>query len=165
MECKPGILNLEEFCTDLVEEVCINSLDTCRIHFTSAGDCTHLLLDEKLLRHILTNLLSNALKYSPPDATVQLMLNCENDRVVLAVTDQGIGIPLDDQKRLFESFHRAANVGNIPGTGLGLTIVKNAVKAHGGKIMVSSQLGGGTTFTVSIPFTKGDNTNEKNSCD
>ncbi len=165
LECKPSILNLEEFCTDLLDEVCINSIDNCRVHFTSTGDCTRLWLDEKLLRPILTNLLSNALKYSPPDATVQFVLNRETDHVVLAVTDQGIGIPLEDQKRLFESFHRAANVGNIPGTGLGLTIVKNAVKAHGGKVMVSSQVGAGTTFTVSIPLIKGDCNNEKNSCD
>ncbi len=164
LECKLGILNLEEFCADLVEEVCIGNSNTCRIHFTSSGNCTHLLLDEKLLRPILTNLLSNALKYSPVDSTVRFTLSHEDDRVIMQVIDQGIGIPLDDQKRLFESFHRATNVGNIPGTGLGLTIVKNAVKAHGGKVTVSSQLGAGTTFTVSIPLTKGGNTNEKDSC-
>ncbi|MFO0123054.1 MAG: sensor histidine kinase, partial [Inhella sp.] len=67
------------------------------------------------------------------------------------VVDQGIGIPEADQKRLFESFHRASNVGNISGTGLGLAIVKQSVELHGGRIEVHSTLGVGTTFTVYIP--------------
>ncbi|MCS6812910.1 MAG: CBS domain-containing protein [Cyanobacteria bacterium] len=163
LSCNLGILNVEDFCADLIDEVCPENQQTQRIKFTSCGDCTNLLLDEKLLRHILTNLLSNALKYSPPDTVVQLTLSCNDSQVVFQVHDQGIGIPANDQKRLFESFHRGANVGNIPGTGLGLTIVKNAVKAHGGEITVSSQAGIGTTFTVLIPQTQGATTSEKDS--
>ena len=70
---------------------------------------------------------------------------------VFVVSDQGIGIPEDEISHLFESFHRASNVGAIAGTGLGLAIVKNAVTVHGGTIEVSSSPGAGTTFTVRLP--------------
>ncbi|MFN7663330.1 MAG: PAS domain S-box protein [Inhella sp.] len=108
-------------------------------------------LDAKLLRHLLGNLLSNALKYSPEGGDVQLRVRAADEGLRFDVVDQGIGIPEADQKRLFESFHRASNVGNISGTGLGLAIVKQSVELHGGRIEVHSTLGVGTTFTVYIP--------------
>ena len=107
--------------------------------------------DEKLLRHIVGNLLSNAIKYSPQGGRVRLAVTMENGEAVLRVSDQGIGIPPDEIPHLFESFHRASNVGSIQGTGLGLAIVKNAVQAHGGTITVESELGAGTLFTVRLP--------------
>ncbi len=109
-------------------------------------------LDENLLDHILRNLLSNAIKYSPPDSRVTLNLARTETHVRLTVTDQGIGIPARDQARLFESFHRASNVGVIQGTGLGLHIVKQAVERHGGTIAVQSQEEQGSTFTVELPL-------------
>jgi len=72
--------------------------------------------------------------------------------VHFVVADEGIGIPLEDQQRLFESFHRASNVGNIAGTGLGLSIVKQSVELHGGSIGVGSEPGQGTRFSVTIPL-------------
>ena len=75
----------------------------------------------------------------------------EEGATVFRVVDQGIGIPADEIGHLFESFHRASNVGTIQGTGLGLAIVKNAVEMHGGTIAVESRLGAGTTFTVRLP--------------
>lgn len=108
-------------------------------------------LDPKLLRHILMNLLSNAVKYSPQSPTVWLRLGLGVDQVVFEVRDRGIGIPPADLERLFESFHRAANVGAISGTGLGLAIVQNAVQLHGGAIAVSSEEGRGSVFTVQLP--------------
>jgi PAS domain S-box-containing protein len=107
--------------------------------------------DEKLLRHIFGNLLSNALKYSPGGGQVRFKVRRESDSTVFEVADQGIGIPTDELSHLFESFHRASNVGSIQGTGLGLAIVKNAVEMHGGGIDVTSTLGEGTTFTVRLP--------------
>jgi signal transduction histidine kinase len=107
--------------------------------------------DEKLLHHIFSNLLSNALKYSPTGGEVRFDVRRENSSTVFEVTDQGIGIPPDEIGHLFESFHRASNVGAIQGTGLGLAIVKNAVDMHGGSIEVRSKLGEGTTFRVSLP--------------
>ena len=75
-----------------------------------------------------------------------------DNQIILKISDYGIGIPEADQVQLFESFHRASNVGNIPGTGLGLSIVKKCVDLHKGEISVDSQIGKGTTFTVTIPF-------------
>ncbi len=109
-------------------------------------------MDEKLLWQILENLLSNALKYSPSGSTVEMALSCFPDRAVFQIRDQGIGIPREDQARLFETFHRATNVGTIAGTGLGLAIVKKCVDIHQGQIAVESEVGVGTTFTVTLPI-------------
>jgi PAS domain S-box-containing protein len=107
--------------------------------------------DEKLLRHIFGNLLSNALKYSPSGGPVRFAVHKDGSSTVFEVQDHGIGIPPDEIGYLFESFHRASNVGAIRGTGLGLAIVKNAVEKHGGTIEVESTLDVGTTFRVSLP--------------
>ena len=103
------------------------------------------------MRQVISNLISNALKYSPPEQTVQVDLLQNDAQVVLQVTDRGIGIPAADLPRLFEPFHRAANVGVISGTGLGLSITKQAVDLHSGTITVTSQVEVGTTFTISLP--------------
>ncbi len=116
------------------------------------GRYTNACLDEKLLQHILTNLLTNAIKYSPQGSTVHFDLTCQDRELIFQIQDEGIGIPPEDRERLFESFHRAANVKNIPGTGLGLAIVKRCVDLQGGKIAVTSQVGVGTTFTVTLPL-------------
>ena len=109
---------------------------------------------EKLLQLLLTNLIANGLKYSPPGSTVDLALDCnqEEGKAKFTVRDRRIGISPEDQKLLFQSFHRGENVGNIPGTGLGLSIVKQAVDLHGGTIQVESEVGAGTTFTVVLPL-------------
>lgn len=109
-------------------------------------------MDETLLRQILSNLLSNALKYSPPGSTVRTTLICSENRALFQVHDAGIGIPVVDLPHLFEPFHRGENVGTIVGTGLGLTIVKQSVEAHRGQITISSEEGVGTTVTVSLPL-------------
>jgi len=119
--------------------------------FASVGECVQAHMDENLLRHILTNLLSNAIKYSPQGGEVLLTLICQADQAIFRVQDRGIGIPPEDQARLFDTFHRAGNVRNIPGTGLGLAIVKRSVDAQGGTIRVESQVGVGTTVTVTLP--------------
>jgi PAS domain S-box-containing protein len=108
------------------------------------------LVDPKLISHILVNLLGNALKYSPPDTAVTCTASAEGDRLRFAVTDQGIGIPPADLPRLFESFHRGANVGNIQGTGIGLHIVHECVQLHRGTIEVQSVVGQGTAFRVDV---------------
>ncbi|NBX21089.1 MAG: ATP-binding protein, partial [Betaproteobacteria bacterium] len=106
------------------------------------------LVDEVLIRNIVGNLLSNAIKYSPHGGQVTLRVTPRPGELVITVSDQGIGIPLADQPQLFESFHRASNVGNISGTGLGLAIVRDAVQCHGGSISLESTPGQGSTFTV-----------------
>jgi PAS domain S-box-containing protein len=108
-------------------------------------------VDKKLVRQIVVNLLSNALKYSPMESAVRFELICRPEELVLRVEDAGIGIPEEDRERLFEAFHRAGNVGAAPGTGLGLAIARHAVDLHGGTIDFESEVGVGTTFTVTLP--------------
>lgn len=155
LKFQPAWLDLEQFCSGLVEEMSLNLRQDQAISFQTVDrpSVGYLLeLDEKLLRHILSNLLSNALKYSPEGGTVRLRLAYGAETVQLSVQDRGIGIPAADLDRLFESFHRAGNVGTIPGTGLGLTIVQRSVALHGGQIHVASIQGEGTTFTVTLPI-------------
>ncbi|MEP6792270.1 MAG: HAMP domain-containing sensor histidine kinase, partial [Ramlibacter sp.] len=108
------------------------------------------LVDVQLMRHILVNLLGNALKYSPPETEITCSISADGDWLRLAVTDRGIGIPPADLPRLFETFHRGTNVGNIQGTGIGLHIVKECVELHRGLINVESEPGQGTTFRVTV---------------
>jgi signal transduction histidine kinase len=144
---------LEQFCRQLVEELQISTGEKHEIVFRSKGEFSEAVLDESLLRHIFTNLLSNAIKYSPAGGTVRFELIHQDETAIFQIQDEGIGIPPEDQKRLFQPFDRAKNVGKIPGTGLGLAIVKKCVEAHGGQISVTSEVGVGTTFTVMLPLT------------
>lgn len=109
-------------------------------------------LDEKLLRQILTNLLSNAVKYSAANTQIEVTLTLDSHSIQIEVKDQGIGIPASDMPQLFQSFHRASNVGTIQGTGLGLSIVKHCLDLHKGYISVQSVEGSGSCFTVTLPL-------------
>ena len=151
LEIQPKQLNLVQFCRDLVEEMQL-SANQHLISFCPQEQSTNANLDEKLLRHILNNLLSNAIKYSPQGGTVNFDLVCKPGEAIFRIQDYGIGIPVADQAQLFNSFHRASNVGTISGTGLGLAIVKKFVDLHGGQIAVESEVGVGTTFTVTFPL-------------
>jgi PAS domain S-box-containing protein len=151
LEFKPATLDVVQFCHDLVEEMQLGIGAHHVITFSHQGECAEGYMDEKLLRQILSNLLSNAIKYSRQGSAVRLELVCQEGKATFRVRDEGIGIPLEDQPRLFESFHRAGNVGSIPGTGLGLTIVKKSVDLHSGTIAVDSRVGEGTTFVVTLP--------------
>ena len=109
-------------------------------------------LDKQLLRLILSNLVSNALKYSQPEQSIYLSIEVHDDEVHLRVRDEGIGIPEADRQHLFEPFFRAGNVGSIQGSGLGLSIVKEAVDLHGGTIALVSDDGQGSEFLLSLPL-------------
>jgi PAS domain S-box-containing protein len=171
LQFNPAPLNLIQFCRHLVEDVQPTAKEQQVIHFTYHSDGTLAgqdtdeiektkfdflsglaAWDEKLLRQILGNLLSNALKYSPEGSTVQFDLTANDDRVIFQIQDEGIGIPPADQSRLFEAFHRANNVGAIQGTGLGLAIVKQCVDLHRGEITFTSEVGKGTRFIVTLPL-------------
>lgn len=148
----PNPLNLRQFCENLIEELQAGVGINHQIKLRCSDDFPNTCMDEKLLLHILSNLLTNAIKYSPQETTVQLRCFCQEKEAVFEIQDEGIGIPVEDQGRLFELFHRAKNVGNIPGTGLGLAIVQNSVQFHGGTITFTSQVGIGTTFRVTLPL-------------
>lgn len=153
LEFNPQPIDLNQFCHDLIEEIKLDEASKRhRIAFVNRGDCSCVRVDPTLLRSIVTNLLSNAIKYSPADSTINFELSCDQHTAVLIVRDRGIGIPQDDQPRLFEIFHRAKNVDTIRGTGLGLAIVKQCVTHHRGHISFVSQEGLGTTFQVRIPI-------------
>lgn len=155
LQFNPAPLDLERFCFNLIEEIRLSTGNDRTIAFVIQGECTKVTMDESLLRQILNNLLSNAIKYSPVGSTVYFDLFYQDRAVIFQVRDEGIGVPPEDLGKLFESFHRASNVGNIPGTGLGLAIVKQSVDLHGGAIAVASEVGVGTTFTVTLPFING----------
>ncbi|WP_026735741.1 hybrid sensor histidine kinase/response regulator [Fischerella sp. PCC 9605] len=149
------LLDLKDFCCQLLEEAQLVTAEKhIKLVFTTSEQLGEALCDENLLRHILGNLLSNAIKYSYPNSNVYFELLFQNQTVIFRIQDEGIGIPQEDQKQLFEPFHRASNVGTIPGTGLGLAIVKKCLETHGGEITVNSEVGVGTTFTVTLPLIK-----------
>ncbi|HZY80886.1 MAG TPA: ATP-binding protein [Cyclobacteriaceae bacterium] len=108
-------------------------------------------LDHHLLWSILTNLISNALKYSRVDSVVKVLSDLNDERLLIKVEDSGIGIPLDEQKNIFGRFYRARNATNIEGTGLGLHITQKYVGLLNGQITFESNLDQGTKFTVILP--------------
>jgi len=108
--------------------------------------------DAKLLFQVFSNLLGNAVKYSPGGGTIEVDAAIVDGRIAVSVTDHGIGIPDSDRERLFERYHRGSNVSGIVGTGVGLYLVKMAVDLHGGTIEVKSKQGAGATFTIWLPI-------------
>ncbi|MBD2461441.1 response regulator [Oscillatoria sp. FACHB-1407] len=150
LEFDPQPIQLESFCQQTIEEMLFSTGFSHQIIFNPQGSFKDVCLDQKLLWHILTNLLSNAIKYSPQGGVIYLDVICPNGEVIFRIKDSGIGIPPEDQQHLFQPFHRAENVGSIPGTGLGLTMVKSCLDLHHGEISFESEVGRGTTFTVKL---------------
>ncbi|MBD2361037.1 hybrid sensor histidine kinase/response regulator [Anabaena minutissima FACHB-250] len=152
LQCDLIAMDLEAFCRQIVEEAQLSIKDK---HLTVIFNCHQklepVLLDESLLHHILGNLLGNAIKYSLPGGIVNFELFGQEHAVIFKIQDWGIGISPQDQKHLFQPFHRGENVSGIAGTGLGLSIVKKCVDAHQGEILVNSEVGVGTTITVILP--------------
>jgi PAS domain S-box-containing protein len=154
LQCSPAALDLDRFCHDMAVQAEAATETTgvrpqLRLDIKIGDEPVE--MDEKLLRHILGNLLSNALKYSPDGGVVDFSVRIEDSVAFFVVADQGIGIPAEELPKLFGTFHRATNVGNIPGTGLGLAIVVRSVEVHGGRIKAESELGRGARFTVTLP--------------
>lgn len=150
--CRPVPTDLPRLAQKLLDEAAAATDERCPFVWEPSGDLVGARADENLLRHLFSNLLTNAAKYSPPGSTVTLRAHRDGADAVFEVIDQGIGIPEEDRARLFEAFHRCGNVGEIPGTGLGLVIVKRCVELHGGRLTIDSTLGQGTTFTVRLPL-------------
>ncbi len=147
----PVPIDLPTVCEKLVDESQSATVMRCVVDIHFENDLSGAESDEPLLRHIFTNLLSNAAKYSPEGSTVEFRVRRDAQEAVFEVIDRGIGIPEEDQPRIFEAFQRAGNVGEISGSGLGLLIAKRCVEMHGGEIGFVSTPGEGTTFSVRLP--------------
>jgi len=151
LQVRPEFLDIVNFCQTL-----LNEREFRRPKAPIALVCRSRQLiahvDERLLRSIVSNLLSNAMRYTPIPKAIHLKVGKRQQQLILQVQDQGIGIPLEDKRHLFEPFHRGRNVSNIPGTGLGLSIVKQFVDLQGGTIEVNSKVEQGSTFTVRLPL-------------
>jgi signal transduction histidine kinase len=151
LQFNPAPLELEKFCRGVINEVQTAFNHKQTINFIYQAETETFSLDSKLLNHILTNLLSNACKYSPQDSTIDFEIYFQASELIFTVRDRGIGIPPEDLPHLFDSFYRASNSQGQQGSGLGLAIAKEYVEFHQGTISVSSELEVGTTFTITIP--------------
>jgi PAS domain S-box-containing protein len=145
-------LDLKEFIESLIEEVRSIVKEQRIIQFTFSCANSKVNADDKLLRNVITNLLTNALKFSAADTPVVIVVSDLIGSILIEVTDQGIGIDENEFTAVFESFQRGSNVSNIQGTGLGLAILKKAVELMDGSIEVKSSLNKGSSFSVEIPI-------------
>lgn len=153
VELHPTTFDFKEFAFEAAEEIQEMAKKGQQVNYQHTGT-TQVTLDKQMLKHILNNLLSNAVKYSPEDKEIEFKTSIENNELTIAVKDNGIGIPMEEQTQMFERFFRAKNAFNIQGTGLGLNIVKKYVDISGGTISFESESGKGTTFIVKLPLEK-----------
>ena len=144
-------LDLVALVKNIISEYQLTQEIEREVIFQFSSDKIMLFADPKWINSIVINLFSNALKYSEPPASIGIEIRQEENEVLLSVTDKGIGISKKDQKLLFDPFHRGENVGNIRGTGLGLSVLQKAIDLHKGKIKLESKLNNGSTFIVSFP--------------
>lgn len=147
---RASTLQLEEIVLDVIKG--LKGADNNRVIYQASGEVKHISGDYSLLRYVVSNLISNALKFSMEPDLVEVNLLYQTETVELAVKDRGIGIPEDEQSAVFQSFYRGKNVGNISGTGVGLAIAAEFVKLHQGKIQLKSKPGRGSLFTVTLPI-------------
>ncbi len=153
LELKPAPFDLHRLCAEMVEMARLNSKPGHELKFDWLGALGPVVLDEQLVRHMLSNMLSNAVKYSPGGGLVHLGVVRDNEELIFSVTDEGIGIPQAERDRIYEAFHRFPNVGAISGSGLGLAILQRAVERHGGQVDFESIENEGTTWRIVLPLT------------
>jgi len=144
-------LDLVEFSKNLVSEVLFTLKVKREIKFETLGEPRLVSVDARLLKLVLNNVISNGLKYSSNDTVIEISLSFEAESFEFIIKDYGIGIPSQDQDKVFEIFHRSNNVGDITGSGLGMSVVKQALNLIKGKIRFESELDKGTTFYITIP--------------
>lgn len=151
IHAKPDHLDLNKLLSDLVEELETHCKEGQVIELQSVASC-EIFSDEHILRNVIINLLSNAIKYSPVNSTIKVGCERSESHITIRISDDGIGIPAEEQEYLFTRFFRASNAVNIQGTGLGLHIVKRYADLLQGSLTCESQLGSGTTFTFVLPL-------------
>ena len=148
----PNKVDIIEFCNVIITDFKLTLKKDREIILKHSLDSAVIEQDEKLLKLILNNLLSNAAKYSDENSKIEFGLEIEQENVIFTIRDFGIGIPEEQQKNIFDVFYRANNVGNINGTGLGLSVIKESLELLEGKIGLKSIVSEGTEFTVTIPL-------------
>ncbi|WP_341832684.1 PAS domain-containing sensor histidine kinase [Sphingobacterium thalpophilum] len=141
-------INLVELAEEITEEMQLICKKNQHIVYQHTGEIGHFTLDPNLLKNALVNLISNAIKYSGEDTLIEFTTCIDDEGCLISVKDNGIGIPEEDQVHLFEPFFRAHNTGNIPGTGLGLNIVKRYIELMAGQMEFESEVHKGTSFRV-----------------
>jgi signal transduction histidine kinase len=150
VDVKPEEFDLTEFIIELINEMNVLLKPNQNLLYKHSGKpLTY--LDNNLLKHVLVNLISNAIKFSPENAVINIQTNIDDKYTRIQINDQGIGIPKADQIHLFERFFRASNVTNIQGTGLGLHIVGRYIELLNGEIKYTSELEKGSTFSITLP--------------
>ncbi len=153
MKIKKEAVDLDQFFDDLIA----NAQELARhqeVQFVDgvAPQLPTALLDARLLRMTIENLLSNAIKYTPKQGKVNLDAEIQDGKLLVEVTDTGLGIPNADQPRIFEKLFRASNVQQVDGNGFGLYVAKGAIEQQGGRLWFTSRAGHGTTFFVELPL-------------
>lgn len=147
----PEMISINDFAGEIIKELQSLSKEDQHLNYSHSGN-TEIFFDKKILRHILFNLISNAIKFSPGKKPIDVKTENNNSILTLSVKDSGIGISEEDQKHLFERFFRGQNATNIQGTGLGLNIVAKYIEMLDGTIHCSSVLEKGTTFIIELPL-------------
>ena len=148
--CTPVELDVVHLCIEMIEELRALAKPGQSIDYDHAGEGRSVTLDRQMLSNVITNLVTNAVKYSPEGKRISLCTSIADARLVITVKDEGMGIPKEDQEHLFERFFRGSNATTIQGTGLGLNIVKRYLDLMNGGISFESQTGR-TVFTVTLP--------------
>ncbi|MCZ7603023.1 MAG: PAS domain S-box protein [Melioribacteraceae bacterium] len=149
---EPELVNICNLLNSFMDEVRSHIDVERRVNIFCDINDSEMKVDKKLLRHVVINLITNGIKYSPQESEVNLNATYHNNKLLLTVSDNGIGIPEDEIKYIFDAFYRTKNSIGVPGSGLGLNIVKRAVETMNGTISVNSVIDKGTTFTVTIPI-------------
>lgn len=152
IETHPSTWSVVELTRDIIEELSDYRKEGQKIIHEHKSPKEEVFLDQNVIRNILINLLSNAMKYSSQGDEVEVRTAVKRSRLHLEVQDHGIGIPVEEQKHMFERFFRAGNAVNLDGTGLGLNIVHKYLELMGGKITFESEEGKGTNFIVVVPI-------------
>ncbi len=154
MEIKRDKVNLLHLCKSTVEQFEISTLRKTKrkLKLEAKNLADDACLDPKLIRQILNNIIANAIKYSPENSEIVFEAECRNDKILFMIKDQGIGIPDEDQDKIFQPFYRGKNVGTVTGTGLGMTIIKEIVELHEGSMEIQSEINEGTTIVIKLPL-------------
>ena len=150
----PSTFDLKTLSEEIIDKNFTELKDNRSVEVSCKGDNFHIYADKNLIEYSISNLLNNAFKYSENSKNVKLKINSKESQCIIKIIDYGIGIPKEDQNKLFNTFYRASNTNGIQGTGLGLHIVKNFVEKNNGKVTLESTLGKGTTVTLQFELHK-----------